>query len=273
MAAWSRSPTDVRPMNDHVWDVSAYEAFSDLRLRPALDLLARVPKPPRGEVVDLGCGSGAVAATLRGRFPESRLVGVDASADMLRKAGESAAYDELIEADIAGWTPDAPPALIFSNAALHWLGDHETLIPRLYAALASGGVLAIQMPGQLTRPSHETMIEAAASIRPELFEGWRPFPGPRPLPDYAALLPTGRIDLWETEYWQALAPSPDGAHPVRAFVSSTGARPILSRLDDAETSRFADAWDDALEEAYPRRPDGGCWFPFRRVFIVAERTG
>ncbi|MEL7464280.1 MAG: methyltransferase domain-containing protein [Pseudomonadota bacterium] len=260
-------------MSDHQWNVAAYEAFRDLRLRPALDLLARVPLLGEGDIVDLGCGAGAVGPALRRRFPDRRLVGVDASSGMLAKASAAGCYDEIIEADIAEWSANGPAALIFSNAALHWLPDHETLIPRLFGMLASGGALAVQMPGQLARPSHETMIAAAAAIRPDLFEAWTPFPGPLPEARYADLLPDATVDIWTSEYHQRLDPAKDGGHPVRAFVSSTGARPILAKLDAEETARFHAMWDEALDDAYPRRPDGGAWFPFRRVFFAAQRGG
>ncbi|MFV0474677.1 MAG: methyltransferase domain-containing protein [Pikeienuella sp.] len=250
------------------WSASAYEAFHDLRLRPALDLLARVPDPPEGDIVDLGCGAGAAAPALRARFPGRLLIGVDGSADMLARA--DGLFDGTREADIAAWAPTRPPALIFSNAALHWLDDHERLFPRLFAALAPGGVLAVQMPDQLCRPSHTSMIAAAAGVRPDLFTGWTPFPGPRPLPDYAALLPGAEIDLWASEYMQRL--DAREGHPVRAFTSSTGGRPVLARLDEAEAARFNALWDAALERAYPRLADGSCWFPFRRVFLVARRA-
>ncbi len=253
------------------WSVAAYEAFADLRLRPAHDLLARIPQPGPGPVVDLGCGSGAAAPALRARFPGRRLIGVDGSPEMLAKA--SALFDDVTEADIGAWSPAEAPALIFSNAALHWLPDHERLISRLAASLAAGGVLAAQMPGQLQRPSHQTMIAAAAAVRPDLFTGWTPFPGPLPLPAYADLLSGAALDFWETEYLQRLGPAKDGGHPVRAFTSSTGGRPILAKLNPEETARFNALWDRGLDDAYPRLSDGGCWFPFRRVFMVARFGG
>lgn len=260
-------------MADHRWNVAAYEDFSDLRQRPALDLLARVPPLGLGDVIDLGCGAGAVGPALRARFPDHRLIGVDASPDMLAKADGRGLYDRLMEADIAVWRPKRPPALIFSNAALHWLGDHDALIPRLLGMLAPDGALAIQMPDQLHRPSHRTMIDAAAKTRPDLFDDWTPFPGPLPPGDYAKLLAgAGHCDVWASEYWQRLDTPADGGHPVRAFTSSTGARPILAALDTAETARFNALWDEALDDAYPRAADGGAWFPFRRLFFVARRT-
>ena len=50
------------------WDPERYGAFRDLRLRPALDLLAQVGEVPEGEVIDLGCGDGAVGPALAARF-------------------------------------------------------------------------------------------------------------------------------------------------------------------------------------------------------------
>lgn len=251
------------------WSPAAYALFADLRLRPALDLLARVPELPPGPLVDLGCGAGAAAQALRARFPGRRLIGVDGSAAMLTKA--LPLFDAVEEADIADWEPGEPPALIFSNAALHWLGGHEALIPRLAGYLASGGAVAVQMPGQLDRPSHRTMIAAAAAARPDLFSGWTPFPGPLPLPAYADLLTGFALDLWETDYVQRMERPEPGGHPVRAFTASTGGRPILDALDAAETARFAALWHEALAEAYPLDASGGCWFPFRRVFLVARK--
>lgn len=257
------------------WNVAAYEAFADERLKPAIDLLARIPDIDGvvGDCVDLGCGAGAAAPLLRARFSGARLIGVDASADMLEKARGSGQYDALVDADIAQWSPAVPPSVIFCNAALHWLGDHDRLAPRLYEALSPGGALAVQMPGQLERPSHTTMIEAARAVRPDLFTGWTPFPGPLPLERYARMLGEATTDCWSVDYEQQLGPTRDGAHPVRAFVSSTGARPILSRLDEDETLRFAAIWDELLNVAYPRDASGGCAFPFRRVFFIAKRMG
>ena len=81
------------------WDPGAYARFRGLRLRPALDLLMQLGSPPAGDVVDLGCGDGAAAASLRTRFPKRRLVGVDSSAAMLAKATTAASNGALLPID------------------------------------------------------------------------------------------------------------------------------------------------------------------------------
>ena len=117
------------------WDPGAYAEFRADRLRPALDLMMQIKTPPSGGVFDLGCGDGAIAAALRSRFPKRQVVGVDASPAMLERAN---GYHRKVLADIAQWCPDGPAAVIFSNAALHWLGDHAALLPRLAGLLEPG---------------------------------------------------------------------------------------------------------------------------------------
>lgn len=250
------------------WNPAAYSAFRGLRLRPALDLLAQVPDLPPGDVVDLGCGDGAAAGALAARFSRRRLVGVDASPAMLEKA---AGYAAKLQADIAGWQHDSPPALIFSNAALHWLADHDTLLPRLAASLAPGGTLAVQMPVNHMAPSHRFLRDIAQAMFPDRFDftGYRP-PVAAPAEYWALLAPLGALTVWETEYLQPLGPEPEG-HPVRAFTASTAMHPFLDRLAAEEAARFTARYDEALDSAYPRLEDGGALFPFRRLFLILTR--
>lgn len=259
------------------WDPARYGAFRDLRLRPALDLLAQVPDLPDGDVVDLGCGDGAVGPALAARFrPEHRLIGIDSSAAMLDRAAErlthweNPLYSGVEQADIALWAALSPPALIFSNAALNWLPDHAALMPRLAAMLAPGGVLAVQMPRQGGAPSHLLLREVAE----RLFPG-RALPPPSPVlqaREYVELLLAfGEVRAWTTDYLQMLDPVPQG-HPVRAFTESTTMRPFVYGLTPAEDAAYVAAYDAALADAYPVLPDGRVLFPFTRVFFILERA-
>nr|WP_310795059.1 methyltransferase domain-containing protein [Neotabrizicola shimadae] len=253
------------------WNPETYARFRGLRLRPALDLLAQVGDLPDGPVIDLGCGNGAVATALAERFPGHPRIGVDASPAMLAKAAESGLYHVICEADIAAWVPPEPAALIYSNAALHWLPDHAALMPRLAARLAPGGVLAVQMPRQYGQPSHRFLRDIAAAMFPGRFDlaDWQP--PVAPAADYWAMLePLGEVTAWETDYIQPL-PADDDAHPVRRFTESTAMRPFLDRMDQVEARSFTRAYDEALASAYPLRPDGSALMPFRRTFFTLRR--
>lgn len=248
------------------WNPEAYARFRGLRLRPALDLLNAVGDLPEGAVVDLGCGDGAVAAALALRFAGRDLVGVDASPAMLAHAQ---GYTRLEQADIANWRPATPPALIFSNAALHWLPDHASLLPRLAGFLAPAGVLAVQMPRQFLAPSHRFLRDIAASMFPDRFDFSAYVPPVAPAVDYHALLsPLGVVNVWETDYVQRVEPA-DG-HPVRAFTGSTAMRPIVEKLSAPEAAAFTAAYEQALSAAYPVQPDGAVLFPFRRLFFTLK---
>ncbi|SNX68800.1 trans-aconitate 2-methyltransferase [Cereibacter ovatus] len=263
--AGSNPRSDLRAGAD--WNPETYGRFRGFRLRPALDLLTRVGDLPPGDVVDLGCGAGAVGAALRSRWPDRRIVGVDSSPAMRAEGRATGAYDAIFETDIAQWQPQTPPALIFSNAALHWLPDHDQLMPQLARRLAPGGVLAVQMPRQYGAPSHRFLRDIAAAMFPDRFQHEDAPPVSSAQAYWASLSPLGAVDAWETDYLQHLGPA-DGAHPVRRFTESTAMRPFLAKLSPSEAETFAAAYDAALSAAYPLLPDGGTLLPFRRCFFV-----
>jgi trans-aconitate 2-methyltransferase len=251
------------------WHPERYLAFDDHRTRPAADLLARVPLRAPERVVDLGCGPGNSTALLALRWPHADVVGIDSAAAMLAKARDGGIAARWLEADIASWTPDAPVDLLFSNAALQWLPDHQILLPRLLSHLRPGGVLAIQMPRNFQAGSHVTLRELAAE-KPwaALLAGVlraEPVASAESYHDLLAPL-TAALEFWQTEYLQVL----DGEDPVLRWTEATALRPVLQTLDEIEGAAFKQAYAARLREAYPRRPDGTTLFPFLRLFIIAR---
>lgn len=133
------------------WDPAQYLKFSQPRLRPALELLARVQLEAPASIYDLGCGTGALTTIMAERWPGAVVTGIDDSSEMLQRAAGSAPNVRWLRQDIALWSPEARADLIYSNAALHWLPDHERLLRRLIGYLAPAGVLAVQMPRNFPR--------------------------------------------------------------------------------------------------------------------------
>ena len=252
------------------WDPGQYLKFTDHRLRPALDLMARITLEAPRLIYDLGCGPGNITRLLAERWPEAAVTGVDSSAAMLAKARMETANIAFEQADIGHWSPPAPADLLFSNATLHWLDDHAALLPRLAAQLAPGGVLAIQMPDNRRSPSHLLMDEAAAAgpWRGKLSR-LRPVYGAMQAPDayYRMLAPVARqLDIWETTYLHVL----EGDNPVVEWTKGTALRPYLDALVEPERGAFLAAYAARIAAAYPRQPDGRTLLPFRRIFIVAR---
>lgn len=250
------------------WNPETYGRFRGLRLRPAIDLLMRVGALPSGDIVDLGCGSGQVGPALKSRWPERKLIGVDTSPNMLEEAEAMGCYDTLCLSDATDWLPDAPAALIFSNALCHWLPDHDGLFTKLAKALVPGGTLAVQMPRQQLAPSHALMREVATELAPDAFDfsQWKPQVAD-PLHYVSFLSGLGRLDLWETEYQQQLGAVEQG-HPVRHFTRSTAMRPFEAALKGDAFDRFLAEYDARLATAYPTGADGSAVLSFRRLFFV-----
>ncbi|MER5771573.1 trans-aconitate 2-methyltransferase [Streptomyces sp. NPDC001985] len=271
--------------NSPVWDPRQYLRHAGHRTRPFLDLLARVPAPPRGEdgggprIADLGCGAGNVTALLAERWPTAVITGFDNSPEMLARAGKEHAGPTpgggslgFRTADAAHWTPDEPYGLIVSNALFHWVPGHADSFDRWIGALAPGGTFAFQVPGNFAAPSHTLLTEVCASPR------WRDRLGGDqgrshtldPAEYLRRLTGPGRVvDVWETTYLQLLT----GDDPVLDWVKGTSLRPVLTALDGdpAALSAFLEEYGALLRAAYPAGPHGTV-YPFRRIFAVVRTT-
>jgi trans-aconitate 2-methyltransferase len=254
------------------WDPAQYLKFAGERMRPALDLLAHIPVEAPQAVVDLGCGAGNLAPMFLARWPQAKLTGVDSSPEMLAKARAEHPRAQFVQADIGRWRPATPVDVLYSNAALHWLEGHERLFRGLLEAVKPGGFLAIQMPRNFNAPSHTTIVEAIeqgpwrARLEPALRREPVAAPGEywRMLKDRAA-----RLEIWETEYLQVLT----GENPVAEYTKGTWLKQFLDRLQEPERSAFEADYRRRVAAWYPPEEDGRTLFPFRRLFIVAQRGG
>ena len=272
----TQSPPHARDIAGESWDPAQYLKFSDHRLRPALDLMARVPLADPRRIYDLGCGSGHITRMLADRWPAATVVGMDNSPQMLAQARAAPSRVHWEQGDLADWQPAATPSLLFSNAVIQWLPDHGALIPRLWSLLPAGGCLAVQAPMSWDQASHRLMRETLAGggagssplggtpLRQAVDNRWLHEPD-----FYYDLLASdaAHIEVWTTEYLQTLT----GADPVLEWVTATGLRPILAGLGDADRATFLNKYGKRLRLAYPRRPDGITLYPFRRLFFVAVR--
>jgi trans-aconitate 2-methyltransferase len=253
------------------WNPALYRRYEDERTRPAAELLARVPLTEATQAVDLGCGPGNSTELLVQRFAGAAVVGIDNSEAMLASARERLPQARFEFGDIATWQPALPPHLIYANAALQWVPDHEALIPRLFAALAPGGVLAIQMPDNREEPTHRMMREVAAEapwaqaignadkLRTKLLS----------IAGYYDLLAAdaAKVDVWRTAYQHPMA----SAAAIVEWVSGTGLKPFVDRLTPDLRGSYLAEYERRIATGYPPRSDGRLLLAFPRMFIVAQR--
>ncbi|MBS0292192.1 MAG: trans-aconitate 2-methyltransferase [Proteobacteria bacterium] len=258
------------------WNPALYLRFANERTRPAADLLARVPLAHARHVVDLGCGPGNSTELLAERFPKAQITGIDNSQAMLSTARQQLPQARFALADISAWSPDAgdAPDLVFANAALQWVGAHETLLPRLFAQLAPGGVLAVQMPDNLEEPSHRLMREVAGlpQFVRHIGDAARVRTGILPIGRYYDLLaaPEARaalVDVWHTVYQHPM----DSAGAIVQWLRGTGLKPFVEGLPPELQGEFLAEYERRVDAAYGLRADGRRLLAFPRLFIVAQR--
>lgn len=276
-------------MSRDIWSPQQYRAYASHRARPFFELLSRIDMTAPAYVVDLGCGPGERTADLAARWPGAIIDGIDSSPQMiiearrmvrdgrdgpddLRDPGDSGDGLRFSVGDLAGWAPERPVDVIFSNAALQWVPGHQRLLPEWVEALAPGGRLAFSMPGNFDGPSHRILRELCQSAR------WRDRLGKvnrhnvvgDPADYFELLSDLGcDVDAWETTYLQVL----HGTDPVLEWMKGTALRPALDALpDEGEREEFLAELTLLLRESYPPGPHGTL-FPFRRVFVVAGRPG
>ena len=252
------------------WDPTTYLEFSDERSRPFVDLLSRVRAADPRTVVDLGCGPGQLTATLAQRWPNAQVRGLDSSPSMIERAGEHAGDRMSFSVvDARDWRPESPVDVLVSNATLQWIPGHRALLAGWVEALAPGGWLAFQVPGNFEEPSHRLLHELAAE--PRFAEATRDVEAPSSfdaetyLGDLATLGLS--VEAWETTYLHVLS----GEDPVFRWISGTGARPVLQALNDDLRAVFEAEYRARLRRAYPPQPFGTV-LPFRRIFVVAQRA-
>jgi trans-aconitate 2-methyltransferase len=257
-------------MND--WDPAHYGRYADERSRPYGDLVRRIAADRPRRVVDLGCGSGELTASLSRLWPTAEIIGVDSSPAMIEKARTIKGVDDLrfLERDLWDWRPEADTDVLISNAALQWVPDHRELLPGLVERLTPGGWIAFQVPGNFGEPSHVLLHELSQKAPYAEHTAGLLRPASAEPADYLAdLTAVGcTVDVWETTYLHVLT----GEDPVFTWVSATGARPVLQSLPDDLREQFEATYKERLREAYPEQPYGTV-LPFRRIFVVGRRAG
>lgn len=259
----------VNSMND--WNASQYEKFIRERTLPAKDLANKIYCKNPKMILDIGCGTGNSTKVLKDRFPQSRVIGADSSSDMLAKARANhpeldfIAFDASCDFDHLETKFD----IVFSNACMQWIPDHEKFLKNIMQILNAGGMLAVQIPMNYKEPIHLIIRELADS------EKWNTkFGTPRVFYNltqsaYFDILSEISRDfsIWETVYFHRM-PSHQS---IMEWYKGTGLRPYLSVLSPDDALDFENDVFQKIEKAYPMRKNGEIIFRFPRFFFTAQK--
>lgn len=250
------------------WDSKQYTKFERERTQPSIDLINRIDIQP-GSVLDIGCGPGNSTAQLAKRFPEADLLGVDGSDNMLERAVKT--HPEL--AFKKCFVPDGLDELgsfdlIFSNACLHWIPNHETLLPRLMESVAPGGALAVQIPLTQKAVFYRALYRLVQSDKWTKLSGIHNFHNLTPEETYDVLTGcSSEVMMWETTYYHIV----QSQEAVIDWYRGSGLKPYLDALDEGEKSEFLEELLSVIREEFPVQADGNVILKMPRLFFVAKK--
>ena len=247
------------------WDANTYHRVSSPHVEWAQEVLDRLGLRGDETVLDAGCGSGRVTRLLVERLPRGRVIGVDASPQMVARAREELGPGaDVREGDLTalrladGERVDAA----FSNAVFHWVADHDALFAALAAAMRPGAVLSAQCggAGNVAAVHAQALAAGADAGLQDRFADWGgPWNFATPEDTERRLAAAGFV---EARCWLQTWPvEPD---EPRAYLQTVCLGPHLQRLEADEHERFLDAVMARLGE----RPV----LDYVRLNIVARRS-
>lgn len=251
------------------WSSTQYLMFKNERTQPAIDLVNRIHIGNPKKILDIGCGPGNSTQVLAQRFPNAYILGIDKSSNMIETAKKD--YPNLefkicdVDKDLSILDNDFD--VVFSNACIQWIPNHNKLLKNMIGLLKPNGILAVQIPMNYQEPIHKIIVEVSSS------EKWRSeFINPRNFynltqSEYFDLLSeiSSEFSMWQTTYCHKLKSHKD----IIEWYRGTGLRPYLDVLTDEKKTLFEQDIFDRVIKEYPKQKNGNIIFRFPRFFFIA----
>ncbi|GJM15426.1 MAG: trans-aconitate 2-methyltransferase [Thermodesulfobacteriota bacterium] len=248
------------------WNPELYHKFQKERFAPFKDLMDLIVVRGGLKVLDLGCGTGELTQMVSELLPESQTLGIDSSPNMLKKAVEKKHIGldfELCPIQEVSGSWD----LIFSNAAIQWVDNHEELIPRLVSLLNPGGQIAIQLPANHNHPTQQLIAETAGEDPyKNALNNWRRKWSVLSILEYSELLYDSGVEdinVFEKIYPHIL----DDVNVIIEWLSGTALLPYFECLPEDLHHDFINSYRKKLQDLYTKKP---VFFPYQRIFFSAK---
>jgi trans-aconitate 2-methyltransferase len=258
------------------WNAADYAANSIVQQSWARELITRLNLRGNEHVLDVGCGDGKVTAEIANAVPRGSVVGIDASAEMIgfaKKTFPAKKFPnlEFHVIDARKIKFDRQCDLIFSNAALHWVDDHQAILRGMASVLRPGGRLVVSCGGK------GNAQEVFVVLRPEMrLERWRRFFRRMPKPyffyapeDYEKWLPKFGFKVNSLK----LAPKDatyTGADGFATWLRTTWI-PYVQRVPENSRGEFIAAITDRYLAKHPPDAENKVYVRMVRLEIDAQK--
>ena len=263
-------------MSRYHWNAKDYEDNSKAQQKWARELIAKLNLKGSEDILDLGCGDGKVTAEIACAVANGSVVGVDSSEPMIALARQK--YPQKENRNLSFEVMDATRLsfkerfdVVFSNAALHWVKEHEPVVEGLYRSLRSGGKILLQMRGEGNAAAILCVLEALQRSNEwsGYFAGFE-FPyGFLGIEEYKRLLDKSGFGIERVE----LIPKDmehDGRLGLEGWVRTTWL-PYTQRIPEEKRDRFVEALVSAYLEKVPLDQEGKAHVAMVRIEVEATK--
>lgn len=252
------------------WNPNLYLKYGKERIQPSIDLVSRIDMDQPVKIIDIGCGPGNSTQILAQRWPKAIITGIDNSPAMIEKAKMDYPKQDWLVLDAGTGEIEGKYDIVFSNAVIHWIPNHQALFRKFHTLLTDNGLIAVQVPIFWDMPLGIAIAKVAkqsqwASITKEATEQYTAH-------DYHFYYDVlteifQSIDIWETHYMHVL----DSHLSILEMIKSTGLRPYLNLLEnDTDKQAFEDMVLKHIKNDYPLQKNGKVILPFKRLFFIAK---
>ena len=254
------------------WNPSLYLKFEKERTQPVKDLISHIEKDQPLRIIDIGCGPGNSTRELQNKWPNAHIIGLDSSPNMIEKAKKDLPDIEWIVGDAgADLSHLGKFDIVFSNAAIQWVPNHERLLNKLFSMLKEEGALAIQIPNAKDMEINIAVETTATDAKwKEYFNDLEEnifYNVPEFYYDVMCNL-TKEIYLWETYYYHVMKSHQE----IINWYRSTGMKPFLDKLPNETLKKeFEDDVLNKIKKEYKVQGNGNVLFPFRRIFLLGYK--
>jgi trans-aconitate 2-methyltransferase len=269
------SPVTSSP-TENVWNAADYAANSVVQQTWARELIAKLNLRGDEHILDVGCGDGKVTAEITRALPRGSATGIDASPQMIEFAKKTFPPSEI--SNLKFQIMDARKIkfarrfdCVFSNAALHWVDDHQAILRGAASVLKSGGRLVVSCGGK------GNAQDVFVALRPEMrLKRWREFFRRMPAPyffyasnDYEKWLPKSGFKIQNVQ----LAPKAATYHGADGFAAwlRTTWIPYVQRVPEHLREEFIAAVTARYVARHPPDADGKVHVKMVRLEIDAVK--